>query len=330
MPTARRPQGGGTLSRWGSETARLLVSVVLAIGAGGCASLSEQFADGPGNRSVRSDHASLSAALQSTSPTDVGYENSVASTAIESREDLATAQLIALSEEGTEEETPAAEDDEFLDPFETEATVDLEEYDPWESYNVFVFKFNYNFDQYLLKPVAKGYNFIMPTFLQLGFANAFHNLRVVPRLLNNVFQGKFKGAGLEVSRFLINSTIGIGGLFDPARTEFGLETPDEDFGQTLAVYGVGPGPYLMLPFLPPSTVRDTVGFVVDIFLDPYNWLIFKGFSAGQDALVDEDNTTSSLLLIGIRAFEILNLRSLNLEKFEGVEETTLDLYTAVR
>ena len=141
----------------------------------------------------------------------------------------------------------------------------------------------------------------------------------------------FKGAGIEVGRFLINSTAGLAGFFDLAR-KVDLVTPEEDFGQTLGFYGVKPGPYLVLPFLPPFTVRDFVGFVGDVFLNPINWLVAPIIEVNNvpSVIARHNRLTSSLIQTGSRVGEVINERSRNLEKFQGVEEATLDLYTAVR
>src|SRR5262245_61192394 len=127
------------------------------------------------------------------------------------------------------------------------------EYDPWEPFNQAMFTFNYNFDKYLLKPVAKGYNFVMPDELQRMISNAFDNINPVPKWANNLLQLNFKGFATEVGRFLINSTLGIGGLWDIAKQEFGLQKTKVDFGQMLGKWGVGPGPFLILPLFPPIT-----------------------------------------------------------------------------
>lgn len=226
------------------------------------------------------------------------------------------------------------EEDEFFDPFalrDDEGQAVIEEYDPWQPYNEVVFEFNYRLDQYVVKPIAQGYDFIVPNAAQRGVSNAFHNVRFAPRFFNNLFQGKLKGAGLEVSRFLINTTVGVGGLFDPARDLFGLDTPDEDFGQTLGYYGVGPGPYLLIPFFPsPLTARDAVGFVVDLGLDPFNYLVLPFVEVESWPQVVTDDSTALWLNWGLRGLEILNTRSLNLETFQGVEEAAVDLYGAVR
>lgn len=220
---------------------------------------------------------------------------------------------------------------ELLDPFAKVEEGDGDEYDPWEPMNTGIFEFNRQVDRFVLKPVAKGYNFVMPDLVQVGISNIFYNLRFVPRFLNNVFQGKAKGAGIEAGRFLVNSTVGLAGFFDVAK-HVNLVTPEEDLGQTLGFYGVKPGPYLMLPFLQPFTVRDFVGYVGDVFLNPINWLVVPIIEVeGVPSLIDhEDRMTSSIIQLGARVGEIVNERSRNLETYQGVEEATLDLYTAVR
>jgi phospholipid-binding lipoprotein MlaA len=159
----------------------------------------------------------------------------------------------------------------------------------------------------------------------------FYNIRFPSRLINNLAQGKFVGAGTEVGRFLLNSTFGFGGLVDVAR-ELNVTTPEEDTGQTLGYYGVKPGPYLVVPFLQPFTVRDFFGYLADIALNPINWLVFPIIEVnGVPSLIAHHNrTTSSIAQISMRVGEIVNERSLNLEKFQGVEEATLDLYTSVK
>ncbi|MGH7217287.1 MAG: MlaA family lipoprotein [Nitrospiraceae bacterium] len=220
---------------------------------------------------------------------------------------------------------------ELLDPFAKADDGTSEDDDPWEWMNTKTFEFNRQVDRFVLKPVAKGYNFIMPDLVQVGISNIFYNLRFAPRFFNNVFQGKVKGAGIEVGRFVINSTVGVAGFFDIAK-HVDLVTPEEDLGQTLGFYGVKPGPYLILPFLQPFTVRDFIGYVGDIFLNPINWLVVPIIEVeGVPSVIDhEDRTTSSIIQLGARVGEIVNERSRNLETYQGIEEATLDLYTAVR
>lgn len=226
---------------------------------------------------------------------------------------------------------PDVAPDEPFDPFANADEAVGEEYDPWESFNTKIFEFNRQVDRLVLKPVAKGYNFIMPDFVQVGISNMFSNIQFPPRFLNNVFQGKIKGAGIEVGRFLINTAIGFGGFLDLA-TEIDLVTPEEDTGQTLGRYGVKPGPYLVLPLLPPFTVRDLMGYVGDIALNPVNWLVAPiiEIDGVPSVIAHKNRTTTTFVQIGTRTGQIVNERSRNLEKFQGVEEATLDLYTAVR
>ncbi len=226
---------------------------------------------------------------------------------------------------------PETQSDEPLDPFARADEGAGEEYDPWEPMNTSFFEFNRQLDRFVLKPVAKGYNFVMPDLVQVGISNIFYNLRFAPRFLNNVFQGKLKGAGIEVGRFLINSTVGLAGFFDLAK-HVDLITPEEDMGQTLGFYGVKPGPYLVLPFLQPFTVRDLVGYVGDMFLNPINWLVVPIIEVDgvPSVIAHESNLSSFLIQLGARVENIVNERSRNLETYQGVEEATLDLYTAVR
>jgi phospholipid-binding lipoprotein MlaA len=223
-------------------------------------------------------------------------------------------------------------DDPFYDPFaRNDEPAGGEEYDPWEPVNTKVFEFNRQVDRWVLKPVAQGYDFVVPNPIQIGISNVFSNMRFPSRFINNLAQGKLTGAGTEVGRFLLNSTFGLGGLVDVAR-HMSITTPVEDTGQTLGYYGVKPGPYLVLPFLPPFTLRDFVGYLGDIALNPINWMVFPIIEVeGIPSLVaHSDRTTSSFAQIGMRVGEVVNERSLNLEKFQGVEEAMLDLYTAVK
>ncbi|MBU1329075.1 MAG: VacJ family lipoprotein [Gammaproteobacteria bacterium] len=138
----------------------------------------------------------------------------------------------------------------------------LNVYDPLESWNRRVYHFNYRFDEWVFLPVVDGYRYVTPTLVQKGVSNFFSNLGDVPNLLNSLLQLKGKRALDTTGRLLINTTLGVAGLWDPA-TRMGLMKQDEDFGQTLGHYGVGDGPYLMLPLLGPSNLRDTGGLVVD-------------------------------------------------------------------
>lgn len=188
----------------------------------------------------------------------------------------------------------------------------VEEYDPWQPFNEGTFAFNRQFDRFLLKPVATVWDKVLPDLVQRSLRNVLDNVGMPRRVVNNLLQGKGEKAAREFSRFLVNSLLGLGGLFDVAKSEFGIEASDEDTGQTLGVWGAEPGPYLVLPFLPPLTVRDGIGAVVDLALDPASY--FAPFVA----------------LAGVTGGKAVNERSLNLELYQSVEEGAVDLYSAVR
>ena len=194
---------------------------------------------------------------------------------------------------------------------EDEFDAEFTEYDPWESFNRKMFAFNRQLDRFVLKPVAKVWNFVVPELAQQSLANAFDNVAMPRRLLNSLFQLKIEGAGRELARFFINISMGVGGFFDAA-TELGIPRSEEDTGQTLGYYGVGPGPYLILPFLPPLTVRDGLGFAADVAIQPIGYVAPFEASAGM------------------RGGQIVNERSLNLETFEEFERAVFDLYSATR
>ncbi|MEN4750971.1 VacJ family lipoprotein [Pseudomonas sp. Ps21-P2] len=143
--------------------------------------------------------------------------------------------------------------------------------DPWEGFNRPVFSFNDTLDTYALKPLAQGYQFVTPHLVQDGIHNVLNNLGEVKNLANNLLQAKFHSAGVDTSRFLFNSTIGLAGLIDVA-TPMGLQRSDEDFGQTLGYWGVGSGPYLVLPFLGPSTLRDAPAILPDAYANPIRYI----------------------------------------------------------
>lgn len=147
--------------------------------------------------------------------------------------------------------------------------------DPYEGFNRPMYSFNMGLDKYVFKPVADGYKFITPDFMETGVTNFFNNLRGINVVLNDMLQGKFQQAGSDAGRFLTNTTIGVVGLFDVA-SEFGLQQNVEDFGQTLAVWGVEDSSYLVLPFMGPTTVRDGSGVIFDRAANPGSYVPFVG------------------------------------------------------
>lgn len=188
-------------------------------------------------------------------------------------------------------------------------------YDPWEDFNRGTHSFNLTFDKYLLSPLAKGYRFLFPSEIRTGVRNFLSNLGEPWTSINSVLQGNFSNTGVSLARFLINSTVGILGIFDVAK-EIGLEKQREDFGQTLAVYGFETGPYLVLPFLGPSTVRDAMGKVVGFLGDPVT-------------LALERNDKDEWIWIGA-AMKGIDFREQNFEKLDNLKATSVDFYATLR
>lgn len=143
--------------------------------------------------------------------------------------------------------------------------------DPFEPANRAIYRFNEVADKYVARPVAKGYQFITPAVIRTGITNFFDNLLYPIDIANALLQGKFQQAGLDTSRLIINSTVGVLGFMDPA-TDVGLDKHDEDFGQTLGTWGVPQGPYFMVPFFGPRTLRSGIGTLADVYVSPQFWL----------------------------------------------------------
>lgn len=184
-------------------------------------------------------------------------------------------------------------------------------YDPLESINRPIYQFNEAADRVVLKPVAKGYVAVTPTFVRRGVSNFFNNLDDVYSAANNLLQGKFKAAGSDTLRVAVNTTMGLGGLIDVA-TRAGLERHDEDLGQTLGYWGIDSGPYLMLPLLGPSTLRDATGTGITMATE------------GPLEAIDEVRVRNSL-----RGLNVVDQR-VKLFPLDGMLEDALDPYTFVR
>jgi len=159
--------------------------------------------------------------------------------------------------------------------------------DPWERMNRATYAFNDKFDKAIFRPVARGYRTAVPHVVQTGIRNAFDNVDTTITMLNDLLQGQVTGFMHDTSRLLVNTVIGIGGLFDPA-TAMGLEKGDRDFGQTLGKWGVHAGPYVVLPFLGPSDVRDVVGKVGDTYATPRTYISNTYWNYGSWALEKVD------------------------------------------
>ena len=193
--------------------------------------------------------------------------------------------------------------------------------DPLEPLNRGVFQFNRVVDGLVLEPAARIYRMVTPQFFRTGVSNFLANLSTPVVLANDLLQGEFERAELTLGRFMMNTILGVGGVIDVGDK---LGMPDrhyEDFGQTLAVYGVGSGPYLMLPLLGPSSGRDAIGRAVDLAFDPLTVL------GVVDVAILADPTGISLARTGAEA---LSLREANIEQVEELERSSIDLYAAVR
>lgn len=171
--------------------------------------------------------------------------------------------------------------------------------DPYEDFNRSMYGFNMGLDKYFLKPVADGYAYITPDVMQTGVTNFFNNLKGINVVLNDLLQGKFEQSASDFGRFTTNTTIGLGGLFDVA-TPLGLQQNVEDFGQTMAVWGVEQGPYLVLPLLGPTTVRDGGGAILDRAANPGTYVMGTGVVEGIN---ERANAESALNFIDEAALD---------------------------
>jgi phospholipid-binding lipoprotein MlaA len=218
---------------------------------------------------------------------------------------------------GDQSQEQAAEDDEDEydddDEYAEEEDVQLIP-DPWIEMNRGLYTFNDKMYFWVLKPVSRGYGFIIPQELRQAIRNAFYNIRFPVRFINCLLQGKIRKSGDEFGQFFINTTVGCLGLLNPAVNYPRLQPSPEDLGQTFAVWGAGSGAYLMLPFFGPSSLRDGLGKLGDTFMDPLWWLF-------RDDI---------WLAIGIRAGETVNDTSLRIGEYEALKEAALDPYVMIR
>jgi phospholipid-binding lipoprotein MlaA len=185
------------------------------------------------------------------------------------------------------------------------------ENDPWEPFNRKIFWFNDKVDSYVLEPTAKGWNYVVPNEIQTCLSNFFFNLRFPIQTANDLLQGKVQRAAKDVGRFFVNTTVGVAGFFDPA-TSVGLDLQWEDFGQTLGWWGVGTGPYLVLPILGPSDVRDGGGLIVDTAASITPFFV------------------NGYYLFAARSVDLINTRAIYADTIEKAKESSIDYYTFVR
>jgi len=210
-------------------------------------------------------------------------------------------------------------EDEFLEEFEQEMQIE-EIADPLSGYNRAMTSFNDGAYEYVLSPISNGYRTIVHKEIRNSVGNFFHNILYPLRLINNLLQAKFKNSAEETGRFVINSTVGIFGLFDPAKSYFGLEEHNEDFGQTLGVYGIGAGPHIVLPLFGPSNLRDTFSMIPNYLVNPLDYYEDRGY-----------NLTSNVKeSIYVKTFETINKTSLNGKQYEMIKKDAIDLYPYLR
>jgi phospholipid-binding lipoprotein MlaA len=219
---------------------------------------------------------------------------------------LSSQKIIKIARTEPLEEEDIIEDEEFEDYEEGEVISD-----PLEPFNRAVFVFNDRLYFLVIKPLAQGYANLVPEDFRVVIKNFFHNITAPVRVINCLLQGKVKDAANEVLRFSINTTVGVFGLA-PVAESFGIKGKEEDFGQTLAVYGVGQGPYLVLPIIGPSSLRDLVGTATDAFLDPLNHI------------------SRLETVAAIQSYKYINKTSLHLGEYEELKASALDPYTALK
>jgi phospholipid-binding lipoprotein MlaA len=186
--------------------------------------------------------------------------------------------------------------------------------DPYEATNRKIFDMNMSLDRHVMKPVAQTYVNVVPEPVRDSVHNFLTNLDLPVTFANDILQGEFERSGETLARLGVNTTLGIGGLFDVA-TQAGVPFHTEDFGQTLAVWGSGEGPYIMWPFYGPSNPRDTAGTIVDIGFDPLTYVGWRSkfwYMAGRGAL------------------NVIDLRARNLDQLDSIERSSVDFYASVR
>ncbi len=210
-------------------------------------------------------------------------------------------------EAGKTEEEFTDEEEEDLEDEELDEIAD-----PFEPVNRVFFHFNDKLYFWVLKPIAKGYSAVVPEGIRVSVRNFFNNITTPVRFVNNLLQFKIQSAGNELLRFSVNSTVGMLGLYDYARNEMGIQMQDEDFGQTLGIWGLGPGFYINWPFLGPSSLRDSVGYAGDYLFDPINYVT---------PLIDRYSIVIS---------DRVNRTSLILGDYEEIKKDAIDPYTAFR
>jgi phospholipid-binding lipoprotein MlaA len=219
-----------------------------------------------------------------------------------------TQDIIRQVQDPNEEQPEEAED--WIAEEDEQEVVEIA--DPIYPWNKAMYHFNDKLYFWVLKPVSKGYTKVVPEDIRLSVSNFFENITTPIRFVGNLMQFKIKKAGNELIRFVYNSTAGIGGLADVARTDLDIRRSDEDLGQTLGHYGIGHGFYIVWPFLGPSSLRDTIGRVGDNFLDPVSYV------------------TPFESRIGINVYDKVNDLSFRIGDYEDLKKSAIDPYVSIR
>ncbi|MBC8258652.1 MAG: VacJ family lipoprotein [SAR324 cluster bacterium] len=233
--------------------------------------------------------------------------------------------------ENTTEAAAEDEDEGFDEEFEDEfGTAEQEVFDPLSGYNRVMTDFNDGFYLFVLDPVARGYRWVLPEPGRRGVKNFFHNLFFPLRFVNNVFQLKAQNAGEELLRFTINSTIGILGVWDPAKEWFGLEAHEEDFGQTLGYYGVGGGFHVVLPFLGPSNLRDMFSLYPEMQMDPLNYVEHRFYNFPKQEGEYLGVSRQTLQEVDFTLLRTINRESFRIGQYENLKKDAIELYPFLR
>lgn len=284
--------------KWMLSSSGVILGLMLTLLLSGCAHRTQSTAP-PKN-------GAIVVKSQSVSPS----ESNSTSTTEEAVVEIAETDAADTAEvDGTVDDTVT---DDFDDFFEEEQVAIA---DPLEPVNRAIFAFNDKLYFWVFKPVANTFKAVVPEEIRISTSNAFHNIKAPVRIANSLLQGKLNQAGTEFGRFFINSTVGVLGFGDPAAEYpfFISEHDREDLGQTLAIWGIKDGVYLVLPFLGPSTLRDAVGTVGDRFLNPLTYGL--------------DETSETL---GVKAYETVNALSFRLGQYEALKEGSLDPYVFMK
>lgn len=226
--------------------------------------------------------------------------------------DSAASATMTSDQDGSADETAGDDFGAFDDFEEFNADTQKEVFDPLSGYNRVMTRINDRLYYWVIKPVARGYSFVMPEPARKGIDNFFRNLGFPVRMVNNLLQLKFKRAGTETARFVVNTTVGVAGFWDAAGSLMGLPIYPEDFGQTLGYYGLGGGFPVVLPVFGPSNVRDVFGRAGDWFLDPVNYM---------------EKTRAKTAVNVVRG---VNGASLRIGQYEALTKDALDLYIFLR